>query len=160
MNKFPRLTYAVILLTTTMIFGSCSSIINGSKQNISIRANPLEAEIYIDGELAGSGTASVKLQRGKDHVIEAKMDGYRTAKLTTDKSLTGWFWGNCILGGAIGMVIDLITGSAYDVDPEHVVMNLERNKACIEKRANELLGEVKVISPLCECLATINISWE
>jgi hypothetical protein len=150
----------VIFITSVSLVVSCSSIINGSKQNVSIRADPLSADIFVDGELAGTGIAEVKLKRGKDHVIEAKLDGYRTAKVTTDRSLTGWFWGNCILGGVIGMAIDLITGSAYDVDPEHVSLNLEHSKSSIDKHVDERVGELKVISPEGQCLATVNITWE
>lgn len=160
MNKFIVFFCAIVLVVSSSLFVSCSAIINGSKQNVSIRATPIDAEIFVDGELAGTGTAAVKLKRGKEHVIEAKLEGYRVAKVTTDNSITGWFWGNCIFGGVIGMAVDLITGSAYDVDPEHVSLNLERNKASLEIHTGEKLGELKIHSATGESLATVNISWE
>ena len=160
MNKFPRITSTVITCVSVFLFASCSSIINGSKQEISIRATPIEAQIFVDGELAGVGKIETKLKRGKEHLIEAKMDGYRTAKLTTDKSMTGWFWGNLICGGVLGGAIDLITGSAYDIDPEHISLTLERGTGSIEKHINGNFGDLQILSPTGENLATLNISWE
>ncbi|MDP4199542.1 MAG: PEGA domain-containing protein [Bacteroidota bacterium] len=155
-----KIKLSVLVLMSALAFNSCSTIVNGSKQEVNVRATPEQAKIYIDGELAGTGSATTKLTRGKEHVIEVKLDNYRTAKVTTDKSITGWFWGNLICGGIPGGAVDLITGSAYDVDPDHINVTLERGTGMLEVPVNENFGHLTVNSPEGERLASIDINWQ
>ena len=157
--KIRTLLFLAVAASATFI-ASCSTIINGSKQDVYVKATPMDAKIYIDGELSGTGATTVKLKRGKEHVVEVKLEGYRTAKVTTDKSITGWFWGNLICGGVLGGVIDLVTGSAYDVDPDHIAVTLESGTGSIDVPTNKHFGKLEVNSPEGQRLASVSVIWE
>ena len=159
MKKINLFTSA-ILTVAVLLFTSCSSIVNGSKQDVSIRATPADAKIYVNGELTGTGATTIKLARGKSHVVEVKHDGYRTSRITTDKSLTGWFWGNLICGGIPGGAVDLITGAAYDIDPNNIVVTLEQGTGSIEIPGGNNFGLIEVNSPTGERLASLTVQWE
>ena len=120
-----------------------------------------QGAVDVDGELVGTGSTTVKLKRGKTHVVEVKKEGYRTAKVTTDKAITGWFWGNLICGGIPGGAIDLISGSAYDVDPDNISVTLEPGSGgSIEIPTRQNFGELNVLTPEGEQLATVTVQWE
>ncbi len=110
---------------------SCSSIFNGSQQDVEIKASETGADIVINGNNMGKTPAKIKLQRGKDHIIEIKKAGYDTYRITTGKSITGWFWGNLLCGGLVGMVIDLATGNAYDVEPSTIMASMTKSTALL-----------------------------
>src|SRR5207245_6254430 len=74
----------------TYVFNSCATIFSGGSQEVSIKAMPDRAKIWVDGEMAGSGTARMKVKRCKEHVIEVKLEGYRNAKVTSDKGFNMW----------------------------------------------------------------------
>ncbi|MFG0400611.1 hypothetical protein ACF8D8_17535, partial [Pseudomonas sp. zjy_11] len=43
-----------------------------------------------------------------------KKDGYPDKTIELDSSLSGWYWGNILLGGLIGMlIVDPLTGAMY-----------------------------------------------
>ena len=110
---------------------ACSAIFNGSMQKVTINSSESGADITIDGNNVGKTPTSVNLKRGKSHVIEVKKAGFDTYRVTTENSITGWFWGNLLCGGVVGIVIDLATGSAYDVEPDVVNANLQKAHASL-----------------------------
>jgi hypothetical protein len=150
-----------LLLTTTPLFiSSCSTVFNGSRQDVSITSTPSDADIYVDGEKVGAGHVELRLKRGKDHVVEVKKAGYNTAKISTDKTLTGWFWGNLLCGGVVGFAVDLITGSAFDVDPDKIVVSLDKGTGAIEKKLDSEFGTIEVQNASGQSLAKVEINWE
>ncbi len=110
---------------------SCSSIFNGSTQKVTIRSNEDGADIFVNGDNKGKTPAVIKLKRGKEHIIEIKKAGYDAYRVTTDKSLAGMFWGNLLCGGLVGMVIDLATGNAYNVEPTLINAQLTKTTSML-----------------------------
>jgi hypothetical protein len=149
-----------LLVGAAMGLSACASIVNGSKQDVSIKATPSDATIWVDGEQVGTGSADIQLKRGKEHVVEVKKSGYRTAKVTTDKSLSGWFWGNILCGGIPGGAVDLITGSAYDVDPDRISITLDKGTGMLEAPMDKNIGEIDVQAEDGQRLATITLNWQ
>lgn len=126
-------TIACTAAVIGLAFGveACSSIFNGSMQKVSINSSESGADITIDGSTVGKTPTSVSLKRGKSHVIEIKKPGFDTYRITTENSITGWFWGNLLCGGLVGIVIDLATGSAYDVEPDVINPQLQKAQASL-----------------------------
>lgn len=70
--------------------------------------------------------ATVHLQRKRNYVVTIKKAGYETQTVELRKSLDGWFWGNLIIGGIPGWIIDGITGSASKLSPDIVSVTLQK----------------------------------
>src|SRR5436190_22892161 len=155
-----RVNILFIAAIVSFAAGSCSTIVNGSRQAVTVNATPSSAKVYIDGELAGTGFAQAQLKRGKSHVIEVKHQGYRTAKVTTDNSITGWFWGNLICGGIPGGAVDLITGSAYDVDPNRIVVTLDQGEGLLQIPTHENFTSIDVHTADGSNVAMIAVHWQ
>jgi hypothetical protein len=150
----------LLVLLFAISVSSCSTIVNGSKQGVTINSTPDAADIWIDGIKVGVTPAQVKLKRGKDHIVEIKKTGYQTARVTTDGSITGWFWGNLICGGIPGGAVDLITGNAYDIDPEVISVELQRGTGSIDVRTGHDMGAIELTNDAGEIIASVQISWE
>lgn len=43
--------------------------------------------------------------------VKVELAGYEPAEVVLSPRMSGWFWGNILLGGLIGMAIDLISGN-------------------------------------------------
>jgi hypothetical protein len=151
---------ALVVLFFAISIASCSTVINGSKQGVTINSTPDGADIWIDGTKVGVTPAQVKLKRGKEHIIEVKKTGYQTARVTTDQSITGWFWGNLLCGGVVGFAVDLITGAAFDVDPETVSVQLERGTGSLDIRSGEDMGKIELTNKEGQILAAVEIVWQ
>lgn len=153
--------FSKILLISVLVFSvSCSSIINGSLDQVEVKSSPEKAVVFVNGQELGPTPATLKLKRGDVHLIEIKKDGYQPYRITTQNSLTGWFWGNLLCGGLIGMAVDLINGNAYDVEPKFISATLNKDSAFNEIYELENFNGIKVADEFGNNLGEINIVWE
>lgn len=61
---------------------------------------------------------------GQTYTLHFKKDGYADKTVTLDSSLSGWYWGNILVGGLIGMlIVDPLTGAMYKL-PEQASADL------------------------------------
>jgi hypothetical protein len=112
---------AIALLTT-----SCATIISGSKQNVKFDSNPSTATIFIDEVEVGKTPFEIKLTRRSEHSVMIKLEGHQTYETKLTKKFNGWYIGNLLFGGLIGLIIDPITGAMYNLTPDQV--NAQMNK--------------------------------
>lgn len=153
--------FSKIILISLLVFSvSCSSIINGSLDSVDVKSTPDKAIVFANGVELGPTPATLRLKRGEVHLIEIKMNGYQTYRITTYKSITGWFWGNLLCGGIVGGVIDLATGNAYDVEPNFISATLNKDSALNEMYELENFNGIKVADEFGNNFGEIKIVWE
>ena len=115
--------FLAILLTST----SCSTIINGTKQNIAIASNPSSAQITIDNINRGVTPMTISLARNKSHAVKIALDGFYPYELVLNRKVNGWIAGNIVFGGLIGLAIDAISGGMYLLSPGQFSAELRAN---------------------------------
>jgi hypothetical protein len=133
---------------------------NGSYQKVKVRSTEPEAELYVNGNYMGLTPGIVSLKRGSEHLIVIKKEGFETFRITTRNSITGWFFGNIICGGLVGMVIDLATGNAYDVDPGVVNAKLHKNTALVNDYNSDDYSHIFLKDRSGNIVESIVIKWE
>ena len=131
----------VLILTAIamgMMLTSCATIVSGST-----------ASIHIDGDVDEPVTITTSLQTYEDQslptVVKIKrkqMDGqhinissehYKFKDIVLTKTTNEWAFGNILLGGLIGLTIDLITNSVSKPEQSHFFIK----KSPIEKESGE-----------------------
>ena len=110
----------------TLLLSSCATIISGSKQNVQFSSDPSTATIFIDEVEVGKTPFEIKLERKSEHRVMIKLEGYQNYETKLTKKFNGWYLGNIIFGGLIGLIIDPITGAMYDLTPNEI--NAQMNK--------------------------------
>jgi len=113
-------------LALTLFTTSCATIVSGSKQNVKFSSNPSTATIFIDEVEVGKTPFEVRLERKNEHSVRIKLEGYQTYETRLTKKFNGWYIGNLLFGGIIGLIIDPITGAMYNLSPSEI--NAEMNK--------------------------------
>lgn len=117
------------ILITVLIFTSCATIFKGSSQDISIKSTPDKANIVIKTMggvevYTGVTPTTTSLSKKREYLVTIKLDGYKESTVQITQSLQGWFWGNLLCGGVIGMIIDYTSGSMWDLEPESINISL------------------------------------
>lgn len=120
--------YFSSLLIITLLIESCATVINTTTQNIEIKTNPPNAKIIIDGKKFGTTPQLVNIERGSNHVVRLELDGYDTYETQITRKISIWFWGNAFNGFLPGMLIDMFTGSMYNLLPENINVELQQLK--------------------------------
>lgn len=117
---FTRMVAGVVALIG---LSACSSIIEGTSQQISVVTNPPGASCRFDrnGETIGvvnptPGGLVVKKSKHDIDVVCTK-DGYEEARYHNKSGVEDATFGNIVLGGGIGWAIDSASGADNKYDP-------------------------------------------
>lgn len=144
LKKITLLGCASILLFST----SCASIVSKSNWPISINSAPTEANISIKNKkgvevYTGQTPTTVKLKSSNGFFSKARYevtftkDGYDTKVVPVEFKLNGWYFGNIVFGGLIGMlIVDPASGAMYRLDTEFLnetLVQIESNQKEEEK---------------------------
>jgi hypothetical protein len=95
----------------------CSSIIEGTSQEIAVNTNPPGAtcDLMLEGQRIARidptpGAATIQKTK-HDIVVECNLAGYQKATYFNKSDVAGATFGNIILGGGIGWAIDSASGA-------------------------------------------------
>lgn len=101
----------------------------GTGQSITVSTNPVGATCSVSREGAQLGSlastpGSIRVDKSKnDLTVTCSKSGYQTTSVSYSPKFNGTTFGNIILGGGIGAVVDASTGANYDY-PSQVTMDL------------------------------------
>lgn len=111
-------------------FSGCASIVSRSVYNIPIHSNaPASVEIHNRGEYVTTVNAPTTLSLSSKstffvparYTFTFKRDGYDDVVKTRSAYLNGWYIGNVIFGGLIGvLIVDPATGAMWRLDENPV----------------------------------------
>lgn len=113
-----------------LCFSGCASIVSRSVYNIPIHSNaPASVEIHNRGEYVTTVNAPTTLSLSSKstffvparYTFTFKRDGYDDVVKTRSAYLNGWYIGNVIFGGLIGvLIVDPATGAMWRLDENPV----------------------------------------
>ena len=157
-----------LLLTGVLLFlSSCASIVSKSSYPISINSTPSQAKIIITNKkgieiYAGNTPATLKLKAGsgffgKAHYqVKFSKDGYDTKTVPVNFKLDGWYFGNLLVGGVLGMlIIDPATGAMYKLDTEFLNETLSKSTASIDNQGLKIYEMNEIPTEWAEHLVLI-----
>lgn len=124
-----------LALLPCLLLANCATIVSKSQYPVSISSNPAGATVKVkntQGEVIHQGTTPtlVTLKSSSGYFKPAKYQFEFSRKGQTPKTvevtagLNGWYFGNVVFGGLIGLVfVDPATGAMWHLD-EKVEANL------------------------------------
>jgi len=132
MKKIVTLVSSVTLVA---VLSGCSSIVSKSDYAVAISSSPESANFFVTdkyGQEIHSGltpetitlSSSSGYFSGASYTIKFTKEGYPDKVFTLRSDIDGWYFGNILFGGLIGMlVVDPATGAMYNL-PERVNVSL------------------------------------
>jgi tetratricopeptide (TPR) repeat protein len=145
-----RASKAVALAVAFSLSG-CASIVSKSSWPVTIQTNPSGAKCVVSKESGiqlhtGETPMTIPLESGDGFFQRAKYSitcekaGYQTATANAASHFNGWYLGNIVFGGLIGiLIVDPATGAMYRMDDTQVV-KLYSNTAEGRKENSESLN--------------------
>ena len=127
-----------------LLLSGCSSIISKSEYSVAIDSSPSSSQFVITNEAgqrvhSGVTPASVTLKssagffNGETYIVTFTKDGFAEKQFTINSSVDGWYFGNILFGGIIGMlIVDPATGAMYNL-PDRVDVSLDKPLASTDK---------------------------
>lgn len=122
MKRIMLLAIAMLLVST----GCIGLIVNGSTEQISFNSSPSGAEVTVNGGFVGVTPLVTNLSRGESHQATINLAGYQTESFNIAKTASGGIIiSDIILTGGIGLLIDFVTGSLYNLNPTDISTSLD-----------------------------------
>lgn len=138
------LKMTAIMMASVFLFSSCASIVSKSTYPLSINSSPSNAKVSITDKKGkeiylGNTPATVKLKAGAgffskaEYQVKFSSPGYDDKIVPITFKLDGWYFGNLLLGGLLGMlIIDPATGAMWKIETEFLNETLSKSTASID----------------------------
>jgi len=133
---FNRGVISLIMISLLFLTTSCASLF-GRASMLSIATEPENAQIIIQSttnlaeKMIKKSPCTVYLNKGSDYIVTVKLKGYTSEEIPIRRTISGWFWGNLLLGGIIGMIVDGTTGNMYEHTPTVIGFDLEKETSAL-----------------------------
>lgn len=128
MNKWISFFLAFAFITTQT---GCATIVSGRTQDVMIRSNPSGAKVTIDEVVSGTTPMVANLLRKKRHQVSITKNEYTEVTQATTRGFNWWYIGNILFGGIIGLIVDPITGSIFDIEPAEINVTLPKEEPTV-----------------------------
>jgi hypothetical protein len=137
-----------------LVLSGCASIFNGKTQKITLKSAPDGATAVVTngaGQSIHTGTTPVTLElnrgagyfKSESYTVVLSKAGFVPKEVKLTATVSGWYIGNILFGGLIGMLaVDPVTGAMYTF-PEAVSETLQPQAA---KKTSALDGGLTIVS--------------
>lgn len=136
-----KIIIGLLFLSIYAGLSGCATIVHGGPRAISVASTPAGAKVSIydrSNSLVMTNTtpfvANLTTKYGyfkaQQYRLVFELSGHASAEVELTSSVSGWYFGNLLFGGLIGMVIvDPLTGAMYNLSPEKIEQPLSSSQA-------------------------------
>lgn len=114
----------IAVLVCPILLCSCATIISGRTQKMPVITSPSDAVVICNGVEQKSPCTLILDRSVPAYQITIKKEGYKDTTIELKRGVNGWVFGNILIGGIIGIVIDVCDSSCYAFYPDNVTQNL------------------------------------
>jgi hypothetical protein len=149
--RLPNAINILALGITVFVITGCASIVDGRARKISVKSEPDDAKVTVydqtgNAVISQQTPAVFRLQRsegyfkGASYRLVIEKPGYEKFEVALRPRLDGWYFGNVIFGGLIGIVIvDPMTGAMWTLSPRKVDVPLKQHVAGIHMENGSMI---------------------
>ena len=121
-----RAILTTFLLALSSVVSGCATIVHlGGNEELNVSSEPAGAKVVIDGTERGVTPLATKVERKKDHAVVLTKEGFEENQSRVESHLSWWVAGNVILGGLVGILLDVLSGGGYTIEPDAVAVTLK-----------------------------------
>ena len=159
----------LIVLLVLPFVTSCASIVSKSSYNVRLDSSPSDAKVQVLDKtgreiFSGATPTQVVLKSGAGYFSKAMYtvrytkEGYMPKEVFINADINGWYFGNIIFGGLIGLlIVDPITGAMYKLDRTELNETLaaENKSGAVSEKTLKIMEVSQVPESMKEHLVLI-----
>lgn len=175
-NCLARGVVAGVLAGLALVGSGCASIVHNGKRDINLRSEPTAAtvEVYrlsrnqaVPPILISSETTpcvvslkpSAGYFKGQAYRLTFTHEGHAPTSIEVQPKLSGWYFGNIVFGGLIGMlIVDPATGAMWNLSPEEIAPTLSPSQARLLQSGDGFLIKLASQATSSETSAMVRIN--
>lgn len=122
----------LVIITISAFLSGCASIVSKTKWPLAVDSKPEGVHVSITNKngkevFAGKTPVVTTLKSGssffgkESYTVALTYKGIETRKINVECKLNGWYFGNLLIGGLIGMlIVDPATGAMYRLESKDI----------------------------------------
>ena len=127
-----RIITSAALSAVALSLGACATITRGEHTAWEVSTSPPGATVKTTNNMDCDSTpCSLKMERKAEFDATISKAGYKTITIHVTHKISGaggaGMAGNVLVGGIIGAGVDMASGAMYDLTPNPVNLNLEKD---------------------------------
>ena len=124
-KAYSRLHIVVLAALIASTLSGCLTMRRGSLQAIRVESTPAGATVVVERGGATSETPTqILLARRYSQLLRIQKDGFQPETVVIERKASSGLWRNAVwihpVGWIIGVVVDLSSGSGYDLLPDSI----------------------------------------
>jgi len=143
--------FVVAMIGACTVMTGCATIVHSGPRAISVASTPPGAKVSVydrSNTLVQTNATPFVAQlntkysyfKAQTYRLVFEMPAHATAEVNLNSSLSGWYFGNLVFGGLIGMlIVDPLTGAMYNLKPEKIEQPLTASQAEVIRNGNGVL---------------------
>ena len=128
-TKFAAFGYGLMWVLACSFLTGCGTLIHGTTQQVSFESNPPGATVRLTDGTHLTTPQIAQLRRAQDHTVTIEKEGYEAERIAINRDFN---WGASIFGNILwitpGIIVDVLAGGAWTLNPEHINVNLAVEK--------------------------------
>jgi hypothetical protein len=112
------------IATMSMGLGGCATVLNGTDTEYTTKSEPEGATVKFTSGKECKTPCSLEFRRKDDQRADITLPGYKPTYVLIQSKLGGSAFGNIILGGGIGAVVDGSNGASNRLYPRPLIVRL------------------------------------
>lgn len=130
-NKINMKKTIILILLISVFLKGCASITHGRASWLRVETNPSNIEVKLYGINNGESIKQttpfrVELDKGSDYKLVIETPNYKSEEVVIRRKITGWFWGNILVGWIVGFAIDALSHNMWDHNQHLITLDLEK----------------------------------
>src|SRR5687767_14651753 len=118
-----RVLLVAAALSAAVSTSGCATLITGKTQIVSVTSEPPGARVMLNGTYLGVAPISAAVARQTDYHVVAQLEGYGEGTATIKREINPIAILNLV--NVIGWGVDFVTGAAWRLGPETVIVRLQ-----------------------------------
>lgn len=157
--------FAVAVLC--VVLSGCASIVSKSNWPLTVVTNPEGVKIEISNRnglvvYSGLTPASLTLKSGstffikESYRVKMSFDGFEDRIIPLECTLNGWYFGNILFGGLVGiLIVDPATGAMYRLERGYIFESFEKPMANSQDPSLKILDINKIPEEMKKSLVAL-----
>ena len=127
-----------------LALGGCATVLSGTNVDYAVKTDPAGAQVKFTTGATCTSPCLIALKRKSDQRVDIAIAGYKPTYVLVQSKLAGGSFGNILLGGGVGAVVDGTNGASNRLYPRPLVVRL----AAEELPCNSWHVDVNIV-PAC-----------
>ncbi len=163
-NSLPKLGVSVLALTLLTAMSGCASIVHNGNRDVTVNSQPTAAKVSVY-KLDKQGAPTLLMTqttpcvlslkpgagffKGQTYRLTLELDGHKSTNVEITPKISGWYFGNILFGGLIGiLIVDPATGAMWNLSPEKLDQPLSPSEhALLQSGENVMIKLAADLTP-------------